>query len=41
MVSINSLRQGVVVIYLRCLASLKDKRISIEKDKSMKEGNTD
>ncbi|CAG8828019.1 34503_t:CDS:1, partial [Racocetra persica] len=39
-VSINSLRQGVAVICLRRLASLRDKGIGIEKDKSIEEGNT-
>ncbi|CAG8591639.1 27576_t:CDS:1, partial [Racocetra persica] len=41
MVSMSSLRQGIVVICLRRLASLRDKGISIEKDKSMEEENTD
>ncbi|CAG8689563.1 211_t:CDS:2, partial [Ambispora leptoticha] len=40
-VSISSLRQGVVVIYLRRLASLRDQGIGVEKDKSTVEGNTD
>ncbi|CAG8605168.1 27930_t:CDS:1, partial [Racocetra persica] len=40
MVSMNSLRQGVVVIYFRRLASLRDKGIGIEKNKSTEEGNT-
>ncbi|CAG8514806.1 1577_t:CDS:2 [Racocetra persica] len=39
-VSMNSLRQGVVVICLWHLALLRDKGISIEKDKSMEEENT-
>ncbi|CAG8492533.1 31814_t:CDS:1, partial [Racocetra persica] len=41
MTSMNSLRQGVDIIYLRCLASLRDEEINIEKDKSTEEGNTD
>ncbi|CAG8543998.1 32833_t:CDS:1, partial [Racocetra persica] len=40
MLSMNSLRQDVVVIYLRHLASLRDKEIGIEKDKSTEEENT-
>ncbi|CAG8710334.1 11736_t:CDS:2, partial [Racocetra persica] len=40
-VSMNSLRQGIAVIYLRCLLSLSDKEIGVEKDKTMEEGNTD
>ncbi|CAG8823333.1 33248_t:CDS:1, partial [Racocetra persica] len=40
MVSMNSLRQGIVVIYLRRLASLRNKGIGVEKDKSIEEGNT-
>ncbi|CAG8485337.1 17493_t:CDS:1, partial [Racocetra persica] len=39
-VSINLLRQGIVVIYLRHLASLRDKEIGIEKDKFTKKENT-
>ncbi|CAG8850182.1 4523_t:CDS:2, partial [Racocetra persica] len=41
MVSMNSLRQGVAVIYLRCLLSLRNKEIGIEKDKCTEERNTD
>ncbi|CAG8829520.1 23011_t:CDS:1, partial [Racocetra persica] len=40
-VSMSSLRQGIAVICLRHLVSLRDKEISIEKDKSTEEENTD
>ncbi|CAG8844100.1 17254_t:CDS:1, partial [Racocetra persica] len=38
--SMNSLRQGIVIIYIRHLVLLRGKGIGVEKDKSMEEGNT-